>query len=275
MNITDPKLEMFFDRVQDEIKILLNQKFDDMIESNKWNDKIISDRDEVRRIAKEYYFKVSDTNVSDCAVEILDKFLGKTLNNDKNQQLNVIAVENKFESRYYMDFNSYCMNENISKDSNKTGDFEDYDNTSGDNFWGNVGAGVLPICIKTKRILMQFRSVEVNEPFTFGVIGGKLDEENETQSNIEEVVEREFQEETSCKSNFKKLIPSFIYNSPNNTFTYYNFIGLLEEEFEPIPDWETDYFQWMSYDEFMECQNKWHFGLVNLYKNDSKTIQKQ
>ena len=55
-------------------------------------------------------------------------------------------------------------------------------------FYGDKGAGILPICKKTGRILVAYRSLEVNEPHTWGIFGGKLDEEDG-----EEEVDKEFE----------------------------------------------------------------------------------
>jgi ADP-ribose pyrophosphatase YjhB (NUDIX family) len=72
----------------------------------------------------------------------------------------------------------------------------DYDNAAGKEFWGDVGAGVLPYCPLTKRFLINLRSQEVNEPGTWGVWGGKMDW-GETEPV--ETAERELREETQFK----------------------------------------------------------------------------
>ena len=56
-------------------------------------------------------------------------------------------------------------------------EFADYQNSKGDKFWGNLGAGVLVYNKTTKKFLISMRSSEVNEPNTFGIIGGKVDED--------------------------------------------------------------------------------------------------
>ena len=140
---------------------------------------------------------------------------------------------------------------------------EDFEQT----FWGTIGTGILPICTKTKRILMAYRSKMVNEPNSWGTIGGRID--NPENLNIEEEAKREFLEETGYNKNLK-LIPAYIFSNPN--FKYYNFIGLLDEEFEPKTDWETEFFQWMSFDEMIAKKNDFHFGLEKLL-NDPKSLK--
>ena len=145
--------------------------------------------------------------------------------------------------------------------------------TSDGIFWGNIAGGVLPICTTTGRILMPYRSAQVEQPHTWGVWGGKIDEEDgEVQSEIETAVIREFEEEADYSDEIE-LIPSYIFRTSDGNFTYYNFIGLLDEEFEPSLDWETENYKWMTLDELMELEPK-HFGLIKLLENDIETIKK-
>ena len=121
--------------------------------------------------------------------------------------------------------------------------------------WGNIGAGVLPYCEKTKRFLIAHRSNYVMEPNTWGVWGGKVD--NDDMNNIKKTTLREFKEETGY-NNYIKLISSFIYKEIG--FIYYNFVGLIENEFNPTLNWETQNYKWVNLDELMKIEPK-HFGL--------------
>lgn len=156
----------------------------------------------------------------------------------------------------------------------------DFANAAGDSFWGDVGGGVLPICRSTGRILMSLRSSRVNEPLTWGVLGGALnidDYGKQTGKNekVKEAVRREFIEETLYRGNLK-LIPAFVFRTPTGSFTYHNYIGLVDAEFEPKRNWETERFQWMSYDEMMDVKMRHHFGLTGLLKDQmSKAIIKK
>ena len=132
--------------------------------------------------------------------------------------------------------------------------------------WGNIGAGILPYCKKTERFLIPFRSANVMEPNTYGVWGGKVDDED--MDNIETAAKREFYEETGHK--ISKIIPSYVYKEPK--FTYYNFIGFINNEFEPSLDWETEGFVWLTFDELLELEPK-HFGLESLLKNSYDQIK--
>jgi len=147
----------------------------------------------------------------------------------------------------------------------------DYHNSSGENFWGNCGAGCIIICISSCRILLPYRSKLVNEPSCFGVWGGKIDEEEgQSENEIEDVVKREFTEESGYDGDID-LIPAFIFETPNKSFKYYNFIGLIDEEFTPTLDWETQSFKWVTFNELMSIKPK-HFGLQGLL-NDPKSLE--
>jgi 8-oxo-dGTP pyrophosphatase MutT (NUDIX family) len=147
--------------------------------------------------------------------------------------------------------------------------YDSFDNAAGDDFWGNMGAGVLIICPLTSRILIAYRSIYVNEPHTYNLIGGKIDD----NENIEETLTRELEEETGY-SNEIELIPSYIFKTDSNSFIYHNYIGLVQNEFNPTLNWETEYFKWVTLDELFKLKNKWHFGLKKLIENDLNNIKK-
>lgn len=139
----------------------------------------------------------------------------------------------------------------------------DYENDSGQPFWGNVAAGILPISTSTQRILVAYRSKYVNEPHTWGVIGGKLD----SGDDIKSTAMREFDEETGYSGHIE-MLPGYVFRTSG--FEYHNFIGILDDEFTPRRNWETEKFEWVTYDELMELSPK-HFGLKSLL-GDSKSL---
>jgi 8-oxo-dGTP pyrophosphatase MutT (NUDIX family) len=139
-------------------------------------------------------------------------------------------------------------------------------------YWGNVGAGILPIAKNTGRILLNHRSQHVFEPNTYGVFGGKIDQEEDLNPQAE--ARREFAEEAGYTGPIQ-LIPAYVYKVP--TFTYYNFIGVIPSEFSPnIPpehQWETQGWKWLYLDEVLQIEPK-HFGLVALLKHSMSIIKK-
>lgn len=143
-----------------------------------------------------------------------------------------------------------------------------YDNSKGGKFWGDTGAGILPICRSSGKILIPMRSKEVNEPHTWGVFGGKVDG-NETPL---QAAERELVEETEYKGKYE-IIPAYVFEAPTGDFEYHNFIGIVEEEFVPEFNWETDFAKWMTLGELMAAKPK-HFGLKKLLEKSKELIEK-
>ena len=147
-----------------------------------------------------------------------------------------------------------------------------YDNSSGANFWGNYGAGVLPIAKESGRILLNHRSAYVNEPNTWGVWGGKVDKDEENELDFSAVARREFCEEAGYCSTIR-LIPGYVFRTKG--FEYHNFLGIIPREFEPnIPSehrWETQGWKWVAIDEINQVQPL-HFGLKTLLER-AKTVR--
>jgi len=127
---------------------------------------------------------------------------------------------------------------------------------SGENpmFFGNKGAGVLVYCQKTNRFLLGLRSNLVNEPGTWGTFGGKIDND----ANPKQAALRELKEETNYSGPIN-LIHFDTFQSGN--FQFFNFLGVVDEEFTPRLDWENEDAQWFSSDEF---PRNLHFGLRRL-----------
>lgn len=144
---------------------------------------------------------------------------------------------------------------------------QSFQNKSGETFWGDRGAGVLPICLSTGKILVAYRSADVNEPHTWGIFGGMIDEDETPH----EAARRELEEESGYSGKFK-IIPAHVYRSPKGGFAYFNFLGIVESEFQAEFDWETENAKWMTLDELEKLKPK-HFGLVELLKHSMKEIQ--
>ena len=142
-----------------------------------------------------------------------------------------------------------------------------------EQFWGTEASGLLPICKTTGRILLGKRSKDVNEPGTWGNFGGAigLNDWGEDEENLppKDNALKEFEEETRYNGEIE-IIDSFIYE--NNNFKYYNFIGLVDHEFEAIVDWETEICQWFSLEEVLK-HNNLHFGIQALLGNSLDQIK--
>ena len=156
-------------------------------------------------------------------------------------------------------------------------------------YWGISGAGILPFCEKTKRFLPNLRSAQVMQPNTYGIFGGGIlfrdlvnfgikshEELLQTPEAFKIHAKKELEEESGFSGSIK-LENLFIYKDDVCDFHYYNFLGIVNEEFKPQAqkdsDWETTgKDRWVTYNELIELEPK-HFGLTALIKNAGEKIK--
>ena len=151
-------------------------------------------------------------------------------------------------------------------------------------YWGTAGAGIIPVAEDTGRFLIPRRSREVNEPGTWGTIGGKLDaidadyddedwdEWADTKlEDPEDAALREFEEET-CQCLALELVPLLVFQDAEVGFTYYNFLGLVKHEFDPCINWETDEWVWLTLDQLLDLEPK-HFGLEAVLGDKASVLE--
>jgi 8-oxo-dGTP pyrophosphatase MutT (NUDIX family) len=122
-------------------------------------------------------------------------------------------------------------------------------------------AGIFAISKDTKKVLIGLRSPKLVHGNTWGIPGGKMDP-NEKNPII--TAKREFKEETGFYGNIT-LTPAYIHNE--NTFIYYNYIGVVPKEFTAKGDWETVKFKWATMDELNSSMNL-HPGLSSLLDDE-------
>lgn len=106
-----------------------------------------------------------------------------------------------------------------------------------------LGAGCLFYCPKTGRYLLVKRSETCDEPNTWACLGGGI----EVGETIEEGLLRECKEEGGFTGEVD-LQPMYVSEQPN--FTYHNFVGTVDEEFEPVLNHEHTEYQWAKPDSF-------------------------
>lgn len=111
-------------------------------------------------------------------------------------------------------------------------------------FWGKRGAGCLPFAEESKRFLFSFRSANVQEPHTWGIWGGAINEEERPAK----AALREFKEETGYSGKILKLHPLSTYKDPESAFKYFSYLLVVPKEFRPNLDWETEGYKWVDYD---------------------------
>lgn len=131
-------------------------------------------------------------------------------------------------------------------------------------FWGSQGAGAVFYAEDTGRILIQHRSKYVNEPSTWGVIGGAID----AGEDPEEAMIREVREETDYHGPMKAEL---IYTFQSGKFQYHNFLVTVPEEFEPHHGWESQGHVWTTLDDLPEPL---HFGFKALLPALEKRLGK-
>jgi hypothetical protein len=130
-------------------------------------------------------------------------------------------------------------------------------------FWGKAGAGIMPLALSTGRILLPFRSRYVEQPHTWGgTWGGAIDSKEDPAT----AAKREFQEESNYYGNIK-IIPLYVFEDSKSNFKYYNFLGLVPDEFDPQLNWETEDADWFTLD---NLPSPIHFGLKGIL-NDPKS----
>jgi 8-oxo-dGTP pyrophosphatase MutT (NUDIX family)/spore germination cell wall hydrolase CwlJ-like protein len=137
-----------------------------------------------------------------------------------------------------------------------------------DKYWdsGLGAAGCIFVAKDTGRILLSHRSDSVNEPNTWGTWGGKIDE-SETPA---QAVIREIEEETGYDGRYK-LSPLWTFKDHEAGFKYHNYLAIIEFEFTPKLNWETDNSEWV---EWGEWPSPMHFGLQSLLQHAGDTIHK-
>jgi 8-oxo-dGTP pyrophosphatase MutT (NUDIX family) len=102
-----------------------------------------------------------------------------------------------------------------------------------------LAAGIIPICTNTGRILLCRRNSEGSYPNHWGLFGGTFEEVDKIPK---ETAKREFKEET--KYDGKYYISSTpIDTDEDNFLTYYTYVGLFDEEFEPDVNGEDEHSQ--------------------------------
>jgi 8-oxo-dGTP pyrophosphatase MutT (NUDIX family) len=133
-------------------------------------------------------------------------------------------------------------------------------------FWGAQGAGCIFLARDTKRFLIAHRSAHVEQPNSWGTWGGAIDR-NEAP---EHAAKREATEESGYNGPLR-LLPLYVFEAKKNgevAFRYHNFLAIVENEFTPRLDWESQGFRWC---EFGNWPSPLHFGLKAIL-NDPHSI---
>jgi 8-oxo-dGTP pyrophosphatase MutT (NUDIX family) len=131
-------------------------------------------------------------------------------------------------------------------------------------FYGAQGSGCIVLAQDTGRILVALRSLECEEPHTWGNFGGALSAGDDPKENAV----KELYEETGYDGPTSKVIPLYVFQK--GTFRYSNFLVVVPSEFQPHLNWEADDAEWV---EFGQWPQPLHFGLTALF-NDAASVAK-
>ena len=120
-------------------------------------------------------------------------------------------------------------------------------------YWGDAAVGALIYAKDTGKFLLLQRSELVNEPLTWNGISGGI----ESHETPEEALLREMDEEMGFKGKIDLKL-GYVFNSKDEDFVFYNFVGVVPNEFEPDLNWENSDHKWTALDKIPAPQ---HFGL--------------
>lgn len=128
-------------------------------------------------------------------------------------------------------------------------------------YWGAQGAGSIPLARSTKRLLIAHRSHAVEQPGTWGTWGGAIDSGEDPKA----AAARELAEEAGHLGHLQ-MLPLYVFR--DKSFRYSNFLAVVDDEFTPDLNWETQGYRWCTF-------GKWprplHFGLKAVL-NDAASI---
>lgn len=133
-------------------------------------------------------------------------------------------------------------------------------------------AGVLPYCPKTKRFLLNLRSFIVNNPNVYSSWGGKV----ENRETPIQAAEREFIEESGYDKLFT-LQKIYTHRKQKEEYIkkYHLYITILDDEFTPVLDKESNGYKWVSFDQLYRMdKNKLHTEFYKTLKDIKFTLAK-
>ena len=132
-------------------------------------------------------------------------------------------------------------------------------------FRGKAGSRALFIARSTGRILFNHRGPHVQEPNEWGVWGGAMDE----GENPKQAAKREAHEEAGIDVQDEDIIQLYVFHDQQSGFRYFNHLIIVQDEFTPTLDWETQGSKWV---EFGDWPTPMHFGVKSLL-GDQKSVQ--
>lgn len=135
---------------------------------------------------------------------------------------------------------------------------------NGNKYWGKQGSGILIVCLEDKTALLLKRSDNVEQPGTWGIAGGAIAPDEDTDRGAK----REAQEELGSLPKLDDLLDVVKYLDGNFTYTTYVYSISLKEKREWSPkiqlNWENSAAKWFPLD---ALPGNLHFGVKYLKDN--------
>lgn len=135
------------------------------------------------------------------------------------------------------------------------------------HYWGKVGAGLLVFDRETCKVLVQHRSADVNEPNTWGIVGGAVSANRPEygigeqfkdigvpEEDIRRAAVEEFKEETGFDGDVKIVSKFYKFEAPG--FEYHSYVAFVNRKFDPKNTWESQGYEWMDIDDLLNCASK-------------------
>ena len=124
-------------------------------------------------------------------------------------------------------------------------------------FWGKEGAGCLVLARDTNKFLLQQRSEKVLQPYTWGVWGGAV---NQNESTLDAAL-RELREEAGDPVLGAKISRLWVFKDPSG-FKYTTFLVIVPRQFTPVPD-AKEVSDWGWFD-FYDFPKPLHTGFATM-----------
>ncbi|WP_066477864.1 MULTISPECIES: NUDIX domain-containing protein [unclassified Sphingomonas] len=147
-------------------------------------------------------------------------------------------------------------------DENGDGEARHLEARRNTGFFGAQASGCIFMARSTGRFLMVRRSAMVDQPNSWGTVGGAHHADEDPISSAL----REAREEIGY-AGCAEMVD--LYDFTQDTFTYRNFLAVVEREFQPALNWECASAIWVDYG----CwPHPLHFGLATLLA-DAQALQ--
>jgi 8-oxo-dGTP pyrophosphatase MutT (NUDIX family) len=123
-------------------------------------------------------------------------------------------------------------------------------------YWKSMAAGGIILALDTRKILLGKRSLEVSDPGLWSTFGGTVNG-NETPKKG---MLREVYEETKLPggkpsdgghtNDAHGVYPLMTYRNMDRGYVYYNFLVVVDHQFDPELNWENDGYDWFTFGEW-------------------------